>query len=314
MPTRVLYPAVPTSHYPPTCPRMGAGAGYCPRTGDLGQSPDSVPGVAQKGKNLRVADRGVVSLVRGKTSVAMVLILTICGLVAASCSSPTVTRGSGKATGVTALGPDLTITTYGSTTTWTTTCREPTIPTGIPKTPITGCPLITLPTVHIHRPNPYDPGYHTVGQLVHDSFFIFVGVLLGTPSCTSGAAVSCYQPISVQKDLGGTDPRIGIGVPSAEVAAAKLTPATTYVFFWAVQTNPGDACIVGGVRGVMAYDAATNTVTRLDNSSDSRIPRSQTLDQLQSEIQQVEAATARAPEELPPAPVCSSSATGVPAS
>jgi hypothetical protein len=31
VPTRVLYPAVPTSHYLPTCPRMGAAAGYCPR-------------------------------------------------------------------------------------------------------------------------------------------------------------------------------------------------------------------------------------------------------------------------------------------
>jgi hypothetical protein len=263
-----------------------------------------------------VADRGVVSLVVAKARVASVLILTVCGLVAASCSSPTVTRGSGKATEVTALGPDLTITTYGSTTTWTTTCREPTIPTGIPKTPVTGCPPITspLPTVHVHRPNPYDPGYHTVGQLVHDSFFIFVGVLVGTPACTSGAPARCYQSISVQKDLGGTDPRIGIGVPSVEVLAAKLTPATTYVFFWGVQANPGDACIVGGVRGVMTYDALTNSVTRLDNSTDTRIPRSQTLVQLQSEIQQVEAATARAPEELPPAPVCSSSATGVPAS
>jgi len=261
-----------------------------------------------------VADRGVVSLGRGKKSVALVLILTVCGVVAASCSSPTVTMGSGRATGVTALGPDLTITTYVSTTTWTTTCREPTIPTGIPKTPITECPGITIPTVKVHRPNPYDPGYHTVGQLVHDSFFVFVGVLAGTPSCTPGAAANCYQSISVQRDIGGIDPRIGIGVPVVEVTAAKLTPATTYVFFWGVQAQPRAVCIVGGVRGVMAYDAATNTVTRLDSSTDSRIPRSQTLGQLQSEIQQVEAATARAPEELPPAQVCSSSATGVPAS
>jgi hypothetical protein len=275
----------------------------------------SVAGVAQKDKNLRVAGRGVVSLVKRKPGVAVVLFLTVWGLVAASCSSPSVTMvRSGKATSVTALGPDLTITTYRSTTTWTTTCREPTIPTGTPKTPVTGCPLITLPTVRVHRPNPYDPGYHTVGQLVHDSFFIFVGVLSGTPSCSTGAPANCYQPISVQKDIGGTDPRLGIGVPSAEVAVAKLSPATTYVFFWGLQTNPEDACIVGGARGVMAYDAATNTVTRLDNSTDTRIPRSQTLDQLQKEIQEVEAATARAPEELPPAPVCSSSATGVPAS
>jgi hypothetical protein len=66
-----------------------------------------VAGVAQKDKNLGVADRSDVSLVKGETSVALVLILMVCGLVAASCSSPTVTRGSGKATGVTALGPDL---------------------------------------------------------------------------------------------------------------------------------------------------------------------------------------------------------------
>lgn len=215
---------------------------------------------------------------------------------------------------MTALGPNLTVTTYASTTTWPTTCRQTTIPTGTPKTPITACPAITLPTVNVHRPNPYDPGYHTVGQIVHDSAFIFVGSLSGAPSCVSGAGGNCYQSLSVQTPLGGTDPRTNIAVPAAEVTAAKLSPTGTYVFFWGAEGYPlkGGACIIGGVRGVMAYDAATNTVTRLDNNSDSQVPRSQTLDQLRSEIAQVEAATARAPEELPPAPVCSSSATGVP--
>lgn len=260
--------------------------------------------VAPEGKNLRVADRNVGSWVRERSTVVLVFVLTVCGLLAASCSSPTATSKGGRATGVTALGPQLTVTTYASTTTWPTTCKETTIPTGTPKTPITGCPGITMPTVNVNRPTPYDPGYHTVGQLVHDSFIVVLGSLQGP--------VAGGYLIKIDKELAG-DTKTSIGLSSALVSALKLDPSRSYVFFYGVEGYPlkGGACIVGGQRGVMAYDAATNTVTRLDNSTDSRIPRSQSLDQLQSELQQVEAATARAPEELPPAPVCSSSATGV---
>jgi hypothetical protein len=254
-----------------------------------------------------MAERGAVCLVPVRTVFSLVLVIAVCGLATAACSSPTATRGSGRVTGATALGPDLTITTYASTTTWTTICQEPTIPSSTPKTPITGCPAITLPTVNVHRPNPYDPGYHTVGQLVHDSFIVVLGTLQGP---VAGGYV-----INIEKELAG-DTKTTIGLSSALVSALKLDPSRTYVFFYGAEGYPlkGGACIIGGERGVMAYDAATNTVTRLDNATDSQIPKSQTLDQLESQIQQVEAATARAPEELPPAPVCSSSATGIPVS
>jgi hypothetical protein len=265
-----------------------------------------VAGIGGRRQNLRMTVRGAVSLPPPRTTVALVLVIAVCGLVTTSCASPTVARGNGRATGVTALGPDLTITTYASTTTWTTICQEPTIPSSTPKTPITGCPAITLPTVDVHRPNPYDPGYHTIGQLVHDSFIVVLGTLQGP--------VAGGYLINIEKELAG-DTKTTIGLSSALVSALRLEPSHTYVFFYGAEGYPlkGGACIVGGERGVMTYDAATNTVTRLDNVTDSQIPRSQTLDQLESEIQQVEAATARAPEELPPAPVCSSSATGIPA-
>ena len=161
--------------------------------------------------------------------------------------------------------------------------------------------------MNVNRPTPYDPGYHTVGQLVHDSFIVVLGSLQGP--------VARGYLINIDKELAG-DTKTSIGLSMALVSALKLDPRRSYVFFYGAEGYPlkGGACIIGGERGVMAYDAATNTVTRLDNSTDSRIPRSQSLEQLQSEIQQVKSATARAPEELPPAPVCSSSATGVPAS
>ncbi len=199
------------------------------------------------------------------------------------------------------------MTTYASTTTWTTLCVEPTVPSSTPKTPITGCPPVTLPTVVVHRPSPYDPGYHTVGELVHDSTFIVVGTLQGPSS-------QAYL-ITVQKVLGGTDPRTLIAVSPSLVQAAGLRLGVPYVFFWGAEGYPlRGECIVGGVRGVMTFDPATDTVTRLDDEPGSEIPRTQTLAQLSTEIQQVEAATARAPLELPPAPVCSSSATGLPSS
>jgi hypothetical protein len=129
-----------------------------------------------------------------------------------------------------------------------------------------------------------------------------------------GSAAGGYV-INIEKELAG-DTKTTIGLSSALVSALKIDPGQPYVFFYGAEGYPlkGGACIIGGERGVMGYNAATNTVTRLDTSTDSQIPRSQTLSQLESEIEQVEAATARAPEELPPAPVCASSATGVPAS
>jgi hypothetical protein len=119
--------------------------------------------------------------------------------------------------------------------------------------------------------------------------------------------------INAEKELGG-DPKTTIGLSSAQVRELKLDTSRTYVFFWGAEGSPlkGGSCIVGGERGVMAYDPATNMVTRLDNTPGSQIPQTQSLDRLTKEIQQVQAAIARAPLEVPPAPICSPSATGLP--
>lgn len=54
----------------------------------------------------------------------------------------------------------------------------PTTPASTPLTPVTGLPGVTPSTVIVHYPNPYDPGYSTIDQLVQDSTFIVLGTLL----------------------------------------------------------------------------------------------------------------------------------------
>lgn len=116
-----------------------------------------------------------------------------------------------------------------------------------------------MPTMSVNRPNPYDSGYHTVGQLVHDSFIVVLGSLQGP--------VAGSYFINIDKELAG-DTKTSIGLSSALVSALKLDPNRSYVFFCGTEGYPltGGACIIGGERGVMAYDAATNTITRLDKS------------------------------------------------
>ncbi len=147
-------------------------------------------------------------------------------------------------------------------------------------------------------------------SLVDDSDFIVLGTLKRPPSTAPGASYL----IDIARIIGGGSPPINIFVSPAEVHAAKLITRKTYVFFWGAEGSPlkGGACIIGGRRGVMAYNAASQTVTRLDHNSQSTIPRTQTLRQLSAEVQQAAAATARAPIEVAQAPVCAPSATGLP--
>ncbi len=159
-------------------------------------------------------------------------------------------------------------------------------------------------------PNPYDPGYTTVDQLVRDSTFIVLGTLgsSGIGVDQSGNSVTVY-PISVQESL-DTVPPISLNVSQAEVTAAHLGVGDAYVFFWGADPTDKTACIVGGVHGVMAYDPATGAVTRLDNSPSSQIPKSQTLQQLMSSVSAAEHLFSTQPIRNQP-PICSPSATGI---
>ena len=159
-------------------------------------------------------------------------------------------------------------------------------------------------------PNPYDPGYSTIDQLVRDSTFIVLGTLVpaGVGKDESSSSATVY-PISVQQSL-GTVPPISLNVSQAEVTAAHLGVGEAYVFFWGADPTDKTACIVGGVRGVMAYDAVTDTVTRLDDSTTSQIPKSQTLEQLNSSVYAAQDRFGNQPIQNQP-PICAPSATGI---
>lgn len=85
----------------------------------------------------------------------------------------------------------------------------------------------------------------------------------------------------------------------------------TYVFFWADDSAEKTACIVGGVRGVMSYDSATDTVTRLATSPRAQIPRTQSLEQFASSVNAAQDLFSHEPVRNQP-PICSPAATGLP--
>ena len=136
-------------------------------------------------------------------------------------------------------------------------------------------------------PNPYKPQYNTIAELVRDSGAIVLGSLQGSPAVTrtkDGSVI--HYPINVQQNFGAFSPRTVLTVSSTEVTAAKLSLSGTYIFFWTVipRSVLRPARIVGGIRGVMAYDASTDTVTRLASNATSQIPRSQTLEQFNRSV------------------------------
>jgi hypothetical protein len=166
---------------------------------------------------------------------------------------------------------------------------------------------VTRQTVIVQWPNPYDPGYNSIGQLVQDSTFVVLGTLGAAIPQPDGSQV---DPINVQTSYGYTDPRVELGISSAEFDAANLSVGGTYIFFYASDPVDNIDCIAGGVRGVMAYDASTDTVTRLDQNANSQIPQSQTLEQFIVEVQAAQQAISSQPETNLP-PMCSASATGL---
>jgi hypothetical protein len=174
-------------------------------------------------------------------------------------------------------------------------------------------PLVKVPTATTIYPHPYDPGYNTIGELVSDSATIVLGTL-GPTSIAPGqdGTPTTYYQIQIQQVLNDEpQPPISLYVSANIVNAAKLSLTGTYIFFWAGPDDPG-RCIVGGVRGVMAYDPSTETVTRLDNNAASGIPRTQTLEQLRSSILAARNVIAgQRPVISNPPPACSISATGL---
>jgi hypothetical protein len=189
---------------------------------------------------------------------------------------------------------------------------------GTPMTPVTAPPLVEVPTVTVTYPNPYDPGYNTIAQLVDDSDAIVVGTL-GSTSTAPGqdGAQTAYYQINIQKTVNDVStPRISLYVSQNLVNAARLSSSGTYIFFWAGPADDGTSdgggrCITGGTRGVMAYNQSADTVTRLDNNSDSQIPRTQTLEQLKGSIRAAFNALETRPIVANPPPACTLSATGL---
>ncbi len=224
------------------------------------------------------------------------LIMAICPLVAAACSSsPGEPETSKAANPSTTMAP----------------CASTTLPSLTPKTPIIGCGSVTPSTAVVQYPNPYDPGYTTIDQLVRDSTFIVLGSLrpAGAAKDQNGNIVTVY-PIAIQRDF-GSNPPISLNVSQAEVNAAHLTTGGDYIFFWGADTSEKTACIVGGVRGVMAYDSSTDTVTRIDQSTASQVPRSQSLQQFAASVQAAQSQLSSEPIANQP-PICAPSATALP--
>ncbi len=183
---------------------------------------------------------------------------------------------------------------------------------GTPTSPVTQPPGVTPSTEVNTYPTPYSPGYTSIAQLVEDSTFIVLGTLQSGASLKdgNGDVVTAY-PIDVQQSL-GTVPPVGLNVSQAEVMAAGLSVGNSYIFFWGADTADDAACIVGGVRGVMSYDPTSDTVTRLDKSTSSQVPQSQTLEQLESSVRSAQITFGQQPIRNQP-PICSPSATGLPA-
>src|ERR1022692_2187602 len=170
------------------------------------------------------------------------------------------------------------------------------------QTPVTGPPGVSVPTTIVTYPNPYHPSYDTIASLVYDSDYIVIATL--------GAGAQGGDELQVEAQLGFNDPRTLIGVTTAEINAAHLTSGDTYIFFYGVDTVDKLECVVGGVRGVFAYNPTTQIVTRIDQSTPSQIPNTQTLTQLETAINDEESIESAEPISNGP-PLCSSSATGL---
>jgi hypothetical protein len=146
--------------------------------------------------------------------------------------------------------------------------------------------------------------YETIAALSDDSAFVVIGRLRAENADLGG------YPMEVVQSLGTTEPRIPIGVTTHEFTAANLSVGGTYVFFYGIDPIDKTTCIVGGVRGVFAFDPASQSVTRLDADANSEIPASQTLVQFERSLAAAERQAFSQPVGASK-PVCAPSATGL---
>jgi hypothetical protein len=172
-----------------------------------------------------------------------------------------------------------------------------------PLTTVTGPMGVTVPTTIVTYPNPYESNYDSVASLVHDATFIVIASV-GTYNADTG------YPLDVQNVLGFNSPRIPLAISLQEFDAASLQAGSDYVFFYGTDSIDRSTCIVGGVRGVLAYDPSTQEVTTLPTAPTSQISSSQTVSQLQNEINAEEQSESTQPVSNGP-PVCAASATGL---
>ena len=203
--------------------------------------------------------------------------------------------------------PSTSSSTTSPTSTESTTSTTASTTTTVP--PSVGGQMVAPHTVTY--PDPYNPGYSTISQLVKDSTFILVGTL-GQPQTatgSSGATVTVY-PIAVDQDLGTYAPRMAVGLSSAEVKAGNLSTSETYIFFWASDPVDNSFCVVGGVRGMFSYDPTSDSVTRISQNPSSEIPQAQSMTQFTDAVVSAETQFRSEPITNAP-PACAQSATGI---
>ena len=195
-----------------------------------------------------------------------------------------------------------------TTTTATVPVAAPATTAANPTTTTSDAPTTT--TVGVYRPR-----YDTMPELLHDMFAVFGGTLQPDDS-----PLGIY-PLNVTTYISGSSQKIDytgpVGIPEDVVAAAAAqgTPLVVghdYIEIFGIDsTDHNDQCIVGGLRGLFAYDASAGTVTRIDKSRTSQIPRTQSFASF------VATYNADTPPNVPPTPlnvtdpICSPSATGI---
>jgi len=170
-------------------------------------------------------------------------------------------------------------------------------------TPVTGPPGVNPGTIVVPYPNPYAPSYDTLQSLVSDATFIVLATVLPQSSATNNYPLQQQQSFLYEA-------RSSMSISPKEFAAAHLSVGGTYLFFWADDTVDSTYCIVGGVRGVFAYNPSTQTITRIDQNAASQIPQTQTLAQFGTAVAAAANAVQSSATRNHP-PMCSPSATGI---
>jgi len=185
-------------------------------------------------------------------------------------------------------------------------------------------PVLTpFPTTTIVHWGNYEPSYDTVAQLYADSGrLVFIATVdpFVSNDPTPGATFAPFDLTTATfLSSPATPPNIILGIPQGQPGDVPIVVGRTYLVFFGIDYSVGTrptTCVVGGQRGLFAYDAVTKTVTRTDGNAASRIPKTLTLAQMTAEVQSAEAATPTDigspsdPEKWPPPPICARSATG----